>query len=176
MALAKRKKRFFDVEIPLIKKTTSLQAYEFEELDGRFLSCDLTRLLRGKNAVASFKVKISGDKAEAFPREVKILPSFLRRMIRKGTNQVEDSFVADAKDGKITVKPFLITRKKVPRKIRKSLRDMARQEIMNYAKEKDILKIFDDVLKNSLQRELSLKLKKIYPLSLCEIRVLKIKD
>ena len=32
MAKTKRKKRFFDVEIPLINKTTQLQAYEIKEL------------------------------------------------------------------------------------------------------------------------------------------------
>ena len=48
MAQAKRKKRFFDVEIPLINKETQLQAYEISELDGRFMKYDLTRLIRGK--------------------------------------------------------------------------------------------------------------------------------
>ena len=44
MAIAKRKKIFFDVEIPLLKKNTQLQAYEIEELDGKFIRYDLTRL------------------------------------------------------------------------------------------------------------------------------------
>ena len=34
--------------------------------------------------------------------------------------------------------------------------------------------IFDDILKGNIQKPLSMKLKKIYPLSLCEIRILKI--
>ena len=34
--------------------------------------------------------------------------------------------------------------------------------------------IFKDLLKNQLQKPLSLKLKKIYPLSVCEIRVLRV--
>ena len=48
MAQAKRKKRFFDIEIPIIKKETQVQAYEPKELDGRFVSYDLTRFLKGK--------------------------------------------------------------------------------------------------------------------------------
>lgn len=176
MAIAKRKKRFFDVEIPSIKKETQLQAYELKELEGRTIIYDLTRLLRGKNILAQFKVKVKEDKAEAEPRGIKLLPSFLRRIIRKGTNQVDDSFEVETKDSKILIKPFLITRKKVPRKIRKSLRNKAKEEIISYCREKSSGQIFEDILKNSMQKELSLKLKKIYPLSLCEIRIFRIKD
>lgn len=176
MAQTKRKKRFFDVEIPILKKETQLQAYELNDLEGRILIYDLTRLLRGKNILAQFKVHIKDDKAEAVPRNIKLLPSFLRRMIRKGTNQIDDSFEAQTKDSKVLIKPFLITRKKIPRKIRKSLRNKAKDELMSYCKEKTSEQIFDDILKNSVQKELSLKLKKIYPLSLCEIRIFKIKE
>ena len=176
MAQAKRKKRFFDVEIPIINKETQLQAYEIEELNGRFLSYDLTRLLRGKNILAQFKVVVKENKAEAFPIELKVLPSFIRRMVRKGTHQVDDSFVAETKDGKIVIKPFLITRRKVARAIRTALRNKTKEELMAYAKGRTSEQIFDDVLKNSIQKDLSLRLKKIYPLSLCEIRILKIKE
>jgi len=176
MAQQKRKKRFFDVEIPILKKETQLQAYEMSELDGKILSYDLTRFLRGKNMLAQFKVTVKNDKAEAYPINVKVLPSFIRRMVRKGTHQVDDSFIVETKNGGVIIKPFLITRRKVPRAIRTALRNNARQILIDYAKGKTSLEIFEDVLKNSIQKELSLRLKKIYPLSLCEIRILKIKN
>jgi ribosomal protein S3AE len=172
MAQAKRKKRFFDVEIPLIKKETQLQAFELEELEGRIIKYDLTRLLRGKGLILQAVVNVSGEKAIATPKKIILLPYFLRRMIRKGTNYVEDSFSAECKDAIIRIKPFLITRRKVSRRVRKALREKARQEIIRYAKAKNYEDIFDDILKNSLQKPLSLALKKIYPLSLCEIRMM----
>ena len=175
MAQAKRKKRFFDVEIPIINKETQLQAYEVEELNGRFLSYDLTRLLRGKNILAQFKVIVKDGKAEALPIALKVLPSFIRRMVRKGTHQVDDSFVAETKDGKIEIKPFMITRRKVARAIRTALRNKTKEELLTYAKGRTSEQVFDDVLKNSIQKDLSMRLKKIYPLSLCEIRILRIK-
>ncbi len=175
MAAAKRKKRFFDVEIPSINKDTQVQAYEIQELEGKPLSYDLTRILRGKNILASFMIHISGEKATATPKGIKLMPSFIRRMIRKGTHQVDDSFETPTKDGKVLIKPFMITRRKVARKIRTSLRNKAHEELVAYAKEKTSEQIFDDILRNSLQKDLSLKLKKIYPLSLCEIRIMKIK-
>jgi len=174
MAIAKRKKRFFDVEIPLIKKETQLQAFEIEELEGRFIDYDLTRILRGKNALLQLKVKINGNKLEAIPRQIKLLSSYMKRMVRKGTNYVENSFSENCKNAQLRIKSFLVTRRKVSRAVRKALRKKAKEEITDYIKEKTSEQIFDELLKNSLQRELSLKLKKIYPLSVCEIRVLKV--
>jgi len=174
MAKAKRKKRFFDVEIPIIRKETQLQAYELKDLDGRLIKYDLTRILKGKSVLLQLKVKVEGDKATSVPRELKLLPYYLRRMIRKGTNYVEDSFSTDCKDAQIRIKPFLITRRKVSRAVRKALREKAKEELIKYFKTKNSEEIFEEVLKNQLQKTLSLKLKKIYPLSLCEIRILKV--
>jgi len=174
MAIAKRKKKFFDVEIPLIKKTTQLQAYELKELDKKLVKYDLTRILRGKNMLLQLKVKISEDEATTIPREIKLTSSSLRRMIRKGTNYVEDSFSTDCKDAQIKIKPFLITRRKVSRAVRKALREKCREELIEYVKDKDTKSLFQEILKNHIQKFLSLKLKKIYPLAICEIRVLKV--
>jgi ribosomal protein S3AE len=39
---------------------------------------------------------------------------------------------------------------------------------------KTSLELFSDIMVGKIQKELSLKLKKIYPLALCEIRILEI--
>jgi len=174
MAIAKRKKKFFNVEIPQIKKETQLQAYELKDLEGRCIKYDLTRILRGKNILIYLKVKIEGDKAVTIPKQIQLMPQYIKRMIRKGTNYVEDSFSTNSKDAQIKIKPFLITRRKVSRAVRKALRNKAKEELINYVKNKTSETIFDDALKNKIQKDLGLKLKKIYPLSLCEIRILKI--
>ena len=63
---------------------------------------------------------------------------------------------------------------KVPRPSKKEEKIIA--YLLNWAKENKNEDLFLDVLKNKIQRELSVKLKKIYPLSLCEIRVLKVEE
>jgi len=174
MAKAKKKKKFFDVEIPLIRKTTDLQAFEINELDGRVVKYDLTRILKGKSVDLQLKVKIVDGKATTTPVKIQLMPSYLKRMVRKGTNYVEDSFSAKCADAQLRIKPFLITRRKVSRAVRKALREKARGELINYVKDKKSEEIFENVLKNHLQKPMSLILKKIYPLSFCEIRVLKV--
>jgi len=175
MAQAKRKQKFFDVDMPIIKKETQLYGYDLKDLDERTIAYDLTRLLRGKGAILKLKVRVEGDKAIAEPRELKVLPYFIRRMMRKGVNYVEDSFSAKCKDATLKIKLFLITRKKVSRAVRKALREKAKEELTEYVKTQNTKTLFDEILKNKIQKFLSLKLKKIYPLSLCEIRFFAIK-
>jgi ribosomal protein S3AE len=174
MAQAKKRKKFFTVSIPSIKKDADLLAYDLESLDGRYIKYDLTRSLRGKSTMFQAKVKVEGDKATATPTKIQLMPYYLKRMVRKGTNYVEDSFSTECKDAQLRIKPFLITRRKVSRAVRKALREKAREELIKYAKSRTTEEIFEDVLRNSLQKTLSLILKKIYPLSLCEIRVLRV--
>lgn len=174
MAIAKKKKKFYDIDIPLIKKQTQLIAFDMEELDGKFIKYDLTRIQKGKNILLTFKVKVNEKEATSIPYELRILPTFLKRMVRKGTDYVEDSFNSNCKDAELLIKPFIITRRKVSRAVKNALRLKAKDELINELKTKESEKIFDEILKNKIQKDLSLKLKKIYPLSLCEIRVLKV--
>ncbi len=174
MTQAKKKKRFYDVEMPIINKQTQVFAYELSELEGKFIKYDLTRILRGKSILMQFKVSIEDNKAIAYPRGILLMSYFLRRMIRKGTDYVEDSFSADCKDATLKIKPFLITRRKVSKRVRRGLRERTREEIKKYLKERPSARIFDEILKNKMQKELSLILKKIYPLSLCEIKSMEI--
>ena len=174
MAIAKKKKKFFDVEMPLINRETQLLAMNISELEGREIKYDLTRILKGKSILMNFKVQVKDDKATSIPKEIKLMPYYLRRMVRKGTDYVEDSFAVECKDAQIHVKPFVITRRKVSRAVKKALREAAKKELTTYLKSKKVQEIFEEILRNKLQKTLSIKLKKIYPLSLCEIRSLKV--
>jgi ribosomal protein S3AE len=174
MAIAKKKKKFFSVEIPIIGKETQLQAYELEELKGRHIKYDLTRSLRGKSIILQAIIEMEDKIAKAKPIKISLMPYFLKRMVRKGTNYVEDSFSTEAKDSILRIKPFLVTRRKVSRAVRKALRNKAKEELIEYVKDKNSEEIFDEILKNNVQKKLSLILKKIYPLSTCEIKVLKV--
>ena len=124
----------------------------------------------------TLKVKADKDKATTIPKKVELMPYFLRRMVRKGTNYVEDSFDAECKDAKLRIKPLLVTRRKVSRAIRKELRNKMKEELTDYVKNKESEQLFDEVLKSQIQKVLSLRLKKVYPLALCEIRILESKE
>jgi len=176
MAQSKRKQKFWDVEIPIIQKTTCLYAFEPKELEGKTLIYDLTRILRGKGALLTAKVKVEEKEITTIPKEVRVLPYFLRRMVRKGTDYVEDSLVLECRDAKLVIKFILVTRRKVSRRIKNALRERTKKELAEYFKENVVEEIFKDILQGKLQKILSVKLKKVYPLSVCEIKTIRVEN
>jgi len=170
----KLKKRFFEVEIPLTNSTLDVLAYNIESLNNRAIKLDLTRQLRGKSIEVLLKIKVEKGKAVAYPIKLTLLSFYIRRMLRRKISYVEESFLAECKDAQIRIKPFLITRKRVSRRVRNALRKELIDWLQVYAKSKTYREMFSDIIGNRLQKPLSLKLKKIYPLALCEIRMLKL--
>ncbi len=169
-----QKKTFFEVKAPLTASKIQLYAGSIEELNGRAVKLDLTRSLRGKSLELKMKVKLKDEELIAEPVSLILVGSYIRRMMRKGADYVEDSFFAETRDSRVIVKPFMITRNKVSRAIRKELRNQARKFLEGHLKNRSANEIFSEVMTNKIQKELSLKLKKIYPLALCEIRVFEI--
>jgi len=167
-------KQFFEVKAPLTSAKVMLYAASTDELVGRTIKIDMSKNLRGKNLELTMKIRKEGDALEAHPTASRLLSSYMRRMMRKGTDYVEDSFVTKCKDCELVVKPFLITRKKVSRAVRNELRVTAQEHLKGTMTPKTSLELFSEIMTGKIQKELSLRLKKIYPLALCEIRVLEV--
>jgi len=164
------KKKFFDVELELINEKVRLLAFTIEQLNKKTIKLDLTRMLKGKSLEAVFQIIAENGKAAGYMKKISLFPFFIRRMMRKSVSYVEDSFTLECLDVFLRMKIFLITRKKVTRAVRKALREEARKYLQDYGKDKSKNDIFMDIINNRIQKSLSLKLKKIYPLALCEIR------
>jgi len=170
------KLKFMKVEIPLLEQDVEILANTPKEVENKTIKIDLTRQLKGKSVEAIFKLSAQGDKIIANAVRLNIFGFYIRRMMCKNIDYIEDSFQADAKNALMTVKPFIITRKKIHRSLKKTIRDKARAEIQEYIKDKESDRIFEDILIGKFQRQLSLKLKKIYPLTFCDIRDIFIKS
>jgi len=170
-----RRKKFTEVDIPIIRSKIELIGNSEKELENRTIKLDLTRQLKGKSVEVTVKIIIEDGKAIAIPKKIKLMSYFIVRMIRKRISYVEDSFEIPSQESMIRIKPFLITRKKVSRAVRKTLRNKTRNWLEDYISERKDSEIFSEILSNKIQRPLSLVLKKTYPLSLCEIRMVEIK-
>jgi ribosomal protein S3AE len=169
------KKRFIEVRIPILNQETKVLGTP-EELDGKTIKLDLTRKLRGKGLTITFRIFNDNGKLVAVPKKMELVKSYIRRMLRKRINYVEDSFVANCSDVKATLKPFLITRKRVSRAVRKNLRNTAREFLQNYVKDKTYNDICNELLAGTIQREMLPRLKKVYPLSFYDLRVFETKE
>ncbi len=166
-----QRKKFTNIEIPILEMETSALGSP-ESLENRNIKLDLTRKMRGKGLEVIFKLIKQDNKMIAIPRKLALMKFYLKRMMRKRISYVEDSFKTKTDDVEITIKPFLITRKKVSRVVRKNLRQTAREFLIEYAKSVTYLELCEDILNGNLQKQMLPRLKKVYPLSLCEIRVL----
>lgn len=169
-----RRKKFIDVDVPITHSKLELIGNTPRELQGKTIKLDMTRQLKGKSVELVLKIRIENEKAVAYPDKIKLMPYFIRRMIRKRISYVEDSFRAPSQESLILLKPFLITKRRVSRQIRKTLRNKAKNWIEDYISEKKDSEIFSEILSNRMQKSLSVSLKKTYPLSLCEIRIMEI--
>jgi len=167
-----KRRKFIDVEIPLIRSKIELIANSPKEVENKTIKLDLTRQLKGKSVEVVVKVKLEENKPIAEPEKIKLMPYFIRRMIRKRISYIEDSFLVPSQESMLKIKPFLITRKKVSRAVKKTIRNKCKNWLEDYVAEKKDQEIFNEILSNKMQRPLSLYLKKTYPLSLCEIRIL----
>jgi ribosomal protein S3AE len=172
--MAERKK-YIEVKIPILNSTTKVLGTP-ENLHNKTIKLDLTRQLRGKGLTIKLKIFNQERNLIAIPNTLELSTSYIRRMMRKRANYVEDSFKAKCADIRATIKPFLITRKKVSRVVRKNLRNTAREFITEYIKEKDFNQICNEIISGELQKTMLPKLKKIYPLSFCEIRKFETKE
>src|SRR3989338_3143263 len=173
MAVVKKgvKKSFFEVQAPLTGSKISVYCTSLEELDGKTVILDMSRNLRGKNVELIYKLRFVEGAIVAEPIRLVVVGSYIRRAMRRGSDYVEDSFSVVCRDGNAVIKPFMITRKKVSRAVQQALRLGTREQLESYCKIRTRQELFSDIMAGKLQKELSLKLKKIYPLAFCEIRV-----
>ena len=169
------KKKFFEIDLPLIGDKYEAYLGDINELNGKSVKVDITRKLRGKSVDIHFQVKIENNKAMGVPKKLVLMSSFIKHMLHTGIDYVEDSIECESGESKVIIKPFLITRKKVSRAVRRTLRNSARNWLVDYLKTKTDNELFEEILSNQLQKPLSLKLKKVYPLAICEIRMFEVK-
>jgi len=169
------RKRFINIQVPILGEEMRILGTP-EELHNKTIKLDLTRQLRGKGLTIRLRIFNQEGNLVAIPNNMELVTSYIRRMMRKRTDYVEDSFQARCSDVRTTIKPLLITRKKVSRAVRKNLRNTAREFILDYLKEKEFIEVCNEILDGTLQKAMLPKLKKVYPLSFCDIRVFETKE
>lgn len=169
------KKKFITIQVPALDTEVEVMGTP-EFLDKKTIKLDLTRKLRGKSLEAVLKIFNNNEELTAYPQKLQIMKFYIRRMMRKRVNYVEDSFETQCKDIRARIKPLLITRKKVSRAVRRNLRNTAKEFLTEFAKNNNFIDICKSILEGDLQKELLPKLKKVYPLSFCDIRIIETKE
>jgi len=125
------------------------------------------------NFKIKFKIReVRGEEAFTDLMGYYLPTTYIKRAVRPGKSIVEDSFKGKTKDNiAVIAKPFLITRAIVSNSVKTSLRKKCREYLIKYLSEMDYKDIMGNLLNDGLQRDLRKILEKIYPLTICQLRV-----
>lgn len=179
--IKKKKKKWYKVVAPPEFKNLTLgetPASDISEVKGRIFKISLMNLtndLKKQNIVISFKTLDNSSQSEIKTESIKyeINKVHIKRLVRKGKGKIDDSFVIETKDKvKVRIKPLLLTRNKTQHNVMTAIRWGAREFIQKEADEKKFSELLMSVVQTDLQRRLKKALKKIYPISISEIRIL----
>lgn len=116
-------------------------------------------------------VKAAPDHIQTELIEYQLTPTAVKKTARKGRAKVEDSILVKTKDDKaVRVKYILMTRSKGRGSLLAALQKKARQWIANEISKMSFDQFMNDLIFYKIQKGLSQALRKIYPVSVAEVR------
>lgn len=172
------KKRWFQIQAPKTFNATFLGDTFLatpEEGIGKKLIISLAQLTNDsqkQNINIEFEiVKTEKDILRTRIVNYFIMPAALRKVARKGKDKLENSFSAKNKDDQeLRIKTVFVPRKKIKGGISSNLQNTSKELIRERLKTMTYEELITDLITRKFQSILSKDLKKIYPLSFCEIR------
>ena len=150
-------------------------AYKPDQVIGRTVDVNLAFLtgnFRQQNMKVIFQIyKVSGLKAFSDIKEVALYDAYVRRIVRKGTSRVDDSFEVNTKDNiTVRVKPLVVTRYRAHYRQKSEIRKKYKEFLMNKIPELTYKELVEKVINKELQSEAFPILNKIFPVQHVEIR------
>jgi len=148
---------------------------EMEKALGRTVELNLA-FLTGNFKYQNYKVKfkinrIAGGKLYSELIEISLYDAYIRRIVRKGTSRIDDSFVVRTKDEiDVRIKPLVITRFKANRRQRTAIRKAYKEYLVNKIPTLEFYELVEKVMNYELQEEVRPVLNKIFPVDRVEIR------
>ncbi|HLC65383.1 MAG TPA: hypothetical protein VJI46_04640 [Candidatus Nanoarchaeia archaeon] len=153
--------------------------YDPQEMVGKSLSVNLmvlTNDIKKQNINVTFKVdKLEGSKGRTSMVGYDIVPSSVKRLVRRSRDKIDLSFVCKTADNAlIRVKPVLITKANAKGSVLTKIRVKCIELCTRSIAKLDYEKFLEEILSHHLQESLIGDLKKIYPLKTLEIRSMEI--
>ncbi|MFH1590225.1 MAG: hypothetical protein ABIB43_06680, partial [archaeon] len=178
----KLKKRWFPILSPPVfgnKIIGESLLSDSSALKGRYITMNLSNILndpRKHSTNIQFKIKdVKNGQGITEITKYELITSYTKRLIRRGRNKIEDSFILKAGDNKrIRVKIIAITNnyafKSTATRIRAAIKEAMKIELAKSTFEK----VLEELLRGGLQKEVKKTISKISPIRNFEIRVFKL--
>ncbi|MDD5086984.1 MAG: hypothetical protein PHV16_04490 [Candidatus Nanoarchaeia archaeon] len=178
----KLKKKWYKIVAPptfnniLVGETLS---YDSRLLIGKTITVNLANLTNNiKKQSMIIKLRVVGFKEERAltqPIEYITVPTFIKRIIRRGRENLHDSFLCITSDEKnIRIKPLVITVNKTKGVVIRSLNKKIRSDLKDYIRKISFDELVNELVSHKLQNNMKSNLKKIYPLRSFEIKEMRL--
>ncbi len=148
-----------------------------EHLLGRTISANLANLtgdIRQQSVTLKFLVtSLENDAGIADVVSCEMAPSAIRRVVRKGSDRLDESFVCEIENGqKVRIKPMIITKAATNSAVHRLLRKALVSSIAKYVRKHAFESLINEIITSKLQTTVKSELKKVYPLKAVEVRAL----
>ena len=172
------KKEWYPIIAPKIFRGAVLgetPVYEPDKMIGKSMSenlMNLTNDVKKQNIKVVFEiVNVENNRALTEITGYKMVPSSVKRLVRRNIEKVDMSFSCSTSDNKkIRIKPLIITRFAVSSSVGAKIRKNAEEFITKYVQGITYDNLANDLITHNLQDSLRAGLNKVYPLRVCEIR------
>lgn len=149
--------------------------YEPQQMLGKTLSHSLMNLTndpKRQNISIHFKVvEIEGNKAKTGIVGYEIVPSSVKRFVRRASEKMDLSFNCETADNVfLRVKPLVIARADIKGSIAAKMRNNIVAYLSRTIKKMPYEELMNDLISHKLQSSMRETLSKIYPVKVCEIR------
>lgn len=181
-ASAVKKKRWYELIAPRLFNEQVLGetfGAEPQSIVGRNTTLNLmnlTRDIKKQNTNVTFRIReVQGQKAHTDLVALYIIPTTIKRLVRKGKEKIEDSFLATTKDKRIVrIKPLIICRSTTARSVSTDIREASQKMTHEILKQIDYYQFIKDIITQKFQRALRQQMNKIYPIKIVDIRMIRL--
>ena len=179
-----KKKKWFPIFAPKFmgqKEIGEIYLDHPEPAVGRTLKVNLKELtgsFKDQNIYVSLRIKeVTGTNLQTEVVGYAYMPFFIKKLARRSTGKIDDSFVLETKDGKkVRLKPLAITINPVTKSVKTTIRKRMLELLAVEVGKLPMDVLVSELLKYKLQMELKKKLKKIYPVRDVIMRVVKLEE
>jgi len=134
----------------------------------------LTRDIKLQNVKVGFRVnKVEDNNALTEIVKYELINSYIKRVVRAGRGKLDESFVVETKDKvKLRLKIIVLTRNTVQRSVLTQMRKKLRDSFSDLLSKEDYESFLANLISHRIQMNLKRELNKVYPVAVCEVRMM----
>ncbi|MBI2144866.1 hypothetical protein HYU18_00930 [Candidatus Woesearchaeota archaeon] len=150
-----------------------------DKLVGRTVTANLANLtgdIRQQSVTLKFVINsLDGESGVADVKGYEMAPPAIRRIVRRGSDRLDESFSCTTSDGqKVVVKPMVITKTTSNSAVHHSIRKLMVGSVVKYVSKHTFESLINEVITSKLQMAVKTDLKKVYPVKAVEIKSLEL--